>query len=156
MTADRRSDDLASLPQKDQDAVLRTLMALLEGFQQRDADKLVDIYTDDADWVNAFGSVKKGGGEIVPYLRGLFDDENFNAGTMKAPPESSVRVLTDDVVLVSSHLQIEGQKLVGGGVIDDRDNRSLRVLQRRPDGKWLIVSEMYMDVNRDQTYIHHS
>ncbi len=84
-----------------------------------------------------------------PYLRGLFSDDNFNAGTLKAPPETSLRVLTPDVVLVSAHLQVEGQKLVGGGEIEVRDNHSLRVLQRQGDGSWLIVSEMYNDANRE-------
>ncbi len=143
---------LSSLPQSDQDAIARTLTALLTGFRERDAEKLVGVYATDADWVNAFGSVKKGGDQIVAYLRGLFADDNFNAGTLKAPPDTAIRVLTADVVLVSAHLQVEGQKLVGGGVIEERDNFSLRVLQRQPDGSWLIVSEMYNDANRESTY----
>jgi uncharacterized protein (TIGR02246 family) len=150
------SNDISSLPQADQDAIGTTLISLLTGFRERDADKLVGIYTSDADWVNAFGSVKKGGDEIVEYLRGLFSDDNFNAGTVKAPPETAIRVLTPDVVLVSAHLQVEGQKLVGGGEIEVRDNHSLRVLHRQGDGSWLIVSEMYNDANREQTYEGHS
>ena len=146
------SNDLSVLPQGDQDAVGVTLAALMTGFRERDANQLVGIYTPDADWVNAFGSVKKGRDEIVDYLRGLFGDDNFSAGTLKAPPEVSIRVLTPEVVLVSAHLQVEGQKVVGGGEIDERDNYSLRVLQRQPDGSWLIVSEMYNDANREQTY----
>ena len=145
-------DELSSLPQVDQDAIGVTLMALLSGFQERNADKLVGVYSADADWVNAFGSVKRGADEIVEYLRGLFADDNFNAGTLKAPPTTNIRVLTPDVVLVSAHLQVEGQKLVDGGEIEVRDNFSLRVLQRQPDGAWLIVSEMYNDANREQTY----
>jgi hypothetical protein len=47
---------------------------------------------------------------------------------------------------------MEGQGLVGGGTIPLRDNFSLRVLQRQPDGRWQIVSEMYMDARTDQTY----
>ncbi len=77
-------NDISSLPKADQEAIGATLLALLSGFQERDADKLVGVYTSDADWVNAFGSVKKGGDEIVEYLRGLFSDDNFNAGTLKA------------------------------------------------------------------------
>jgi uncharacterized protein (TIGR02246 family) len=149
-------NDISSLPEADQNAIGATLISLMTGFQERDADKLVGIYTSDADWVNAFGSVKKGGDEIVQYLRGLFSDDNFNAGTLKAPPETAIRVLTPDVVLVSAHLQVEGQKLVGGGEIEVRDNHSLRVLQRQNDGSWLIVSEMYNDANREQTYQGHS
>ena len=145
--------DLSSLPQADQDAIGRTLIDLLTGFRERDADKLVGVYSADADWVNAFGTQKKGREEIVAYLRGLFGDDNFNAGQLKAPPETAVRVLTPDVVLVSAHLQVEGQKLAHGGVIEERDNFSLRVLQRQSDGKWLIVSEMYNDANRESTYV---
>jgi uncharacterized protein (TIGR02246 family) len=149
-------NDLSSLPQVDQDAIAHTLIALLAGFRERDAEQLVGVYTVDADWVNAFGSVKKGGEEIVEYLRGLFANDNFNAGTLKAPPETAMRVLTPDIVLVSAHLRVEGQKLVDGGVMDERDNFSLRVLQRQSDGRWLIVSEMYNDANRESTYLEHS
>ena len=131
-------------------------MALLGGFRERNADKLVGVYSADADWVNAFGSVKRGADEIVEYLRGLFGDDNFNAGTVKAPPETSFRVLTPEVVLVNAHVQVEGQKLVGGGEIQVRDNHSLRVLQRQTDGSWLIVSEMYNDANQESTYVDHS
>ncbi len=130
----------------------KTLTALLEGFQQRDANKLTEVYSTTADWVNAFGTSKRGGKEIVSYLRGLFANDNFNAGTLKAPPESNLRVLTPEVILVSTHLQVDGQKLIGGGEIEERNNFSLRVLQRQPDGQWLIVSEMYNDANRESTY----
>ena len=149
-------DDLSSLPQTDQDAIGVTLTSLLTGFQERDADKLVNVYSADADWVNAFGSVKRGADEIVEYLRGLFADANFNAGTLKAPPEASFRVLTPEVLLVNAHLQVEGQRMVGGGEIEVRDNHSLRVLQRQPDGTWLVVSEMYNDANQETTYEGHS
>jgi uncharacterized protein (TIGR02246 family) len=156
MTSAEVSAEISSLPQADQDAIGATLISLLTGFRERDAEKLVDIYSVDADWVNAFGTVKKGAEEIVTYLRGLFSDANFNAGELKAPPETALRVLTPEVVLVSAHLQVQGQKLVGGGEIEVRDNFSLRVLQRQNDGKWVIVSEMYNDANRDQTYEAHS
>jgi ketosteroid isomerase-like protein len=66
-------------------------------------------------------------------------------------PASAVKRVTADVV-VSVHTQIRGQGLVGGGAIPLRDNRSLHVLARQPDGGWKIVSEMYTDV----TYAHHS
>src|ERR1700722_4129951 len=52
--------ELASLPQADQDAVGKTLLSLLDGFQSRDANKLTGVYSDSADWVNAFGTQKSG------------------------------------------------------------------------------------------------
>jgi uncharacterized protein (TIGR02246 family) len=155
MTIEGVSEEITSLPQADQDAIGVTLISLMTGFRERDVEKLVGIYSSDADWVNAFGTVKKGGAEIISYLRGLFSDANFNAGQLKSPPETSLRVMSPDVVLVSAHLQVEGQKLVSGGEIEVRDNFSLRVLQRQSDGTWLIVSEMYNDANRDETYVGH-
>jgi uncharacterized protein (TIGR02246 family) len=146
------ANDLSALPPDDQDAIARTLISLVTGFRERDAEKLAGIYTADADWVNAFGTVKKGGDEIVTYLRGLFADSNFAAGSVKAPPETSMRVLTPEVVIVSAHLQVEGQKVVGGGEIELRDNYSLRILHRQPDGAWLIAAEMYNDANQESTY----
>jgi len=144
--------DLTALPQADQDAIATTLLSLVAGFEARRVDKLDGVYSADADWVNAFGTVKKGRHDILAYLRGLFADDNFNAGELAGPPEVTIRVLTADVVLVSAHLQVLGQKLVDGGEIDRRDNFSLRVLHRQADGSWPIVSELFNDANRESAY----
>ena len=141
----------SDLPPADQQAIGKTLLTLLKAFDDRDAKPLLGVYSDDADWVNAFGTVKRGRDDIVEYLRGLFADDNFNRGELAGPPETSFKVLTPEVVLVSAHLQVKGQGLIGGGTLD-RDNFSLRVLQRQDDGSWLIVSEMFQDANTETTY----
>jgi uncharacterized protein (TIGR02246 family) len=143
--------DFSDLPPDDQQAIGKTLLTLLASFRNRDAQALHAVYAADADWVNAFGTVKRGRDEIVDYLTGLFADDNFNRGESEGPPETSFRVLTPEVVLVSAHLRIKGQGLVGGGTLD-RDNFSLRALQRQTDGSWLIVSEMFQDANTETTY----
>jgi uncharacterized protein (TIGR02246 family) len=143
--------EFSDLPADDQQAIGKTLLTLLKGFRGRDAEALHPVYSDDADWVNAFGTVKRGREDIVDYLWGLFADYNFNRGEPEGPPETSFRVLTPEVVLVSAHLRIKGQGLVGGGTLD-RDNFSLRALQRQADGSWVIVSEMFQDANTETTY----
>jgi uncharacterized protein (TIGR02246 family) len=145
--------NFSELPPEDQEAIGRTLLTLLKAFDDRDAEPLLGVYSDDADWVNAFGTVKRGRAEIVEYLSGLFADDNFNRGELAGPPETSFRVLTPEVVLVSAHLKVTGQGLVGGGTLD-RDNFSSRALQRQDDGSWLIVSEMFQDANTETTYAH--
>ncbi|WP_445163301.1 YybH family protein [Mycobacterium sp. Dal123C01] len=145
--------DFSQLPQADQEAIGKTLLTLLKAFNERDAEPLLGVYSGDADFVNAFGTVKRGRDDIVAHLRGLFADENFRRGEFAGPPETSFRVLTPEVVLVSAHLQVKGQGLVGGGTLD-RDNFSLRALQRQQDGSWLIVSEMFQDANTETTYAH--
>ncbi|MGH3521604.1 MAG: hypothetical protein ACRDUT_08855 [Mycobacterium sp.] len=42
---------------------------MLTGFRHRDAEALRAVDSDDADRVNAFGTVKHGREEIVDYLR---------------------------------------------------------------------------------------
>jgi uncharacterized protein (TIGR02246 family) len=134
--------DFSNLPSDDQQAIGKTLLTLLKGFRDHDVEALHAVYSDDADWVNAFGTIKRGREDIVDYLRGLFADDNFNRGEPEGPPETSFRVLTPEVVLVSAHLRIKGQGLVGGGTLD-RDNFSLRALQRQADG---IVGHRVGDV----------
>ena len=43
---------------------------------------MLQAYSDDADWVNAFGTVKRGRDDIAEYLRGLLRDQNFNRGAL--------------------------------------------------------------------------
>ncbi|MFG1235660.1 hypothetical protein V5F63_00460 [Xanthobacter autotrophicus DSM 597] len=67
-----------------------------------------------------------------------------------------MRMVTDTMVIVSTHLQIKGQRLIGGAEIQLRGNHSLRVLHKQADERWLIVSEMDKDTHQDQTYAGHS
>jgi uncharacterized protein (TIGR02246 family) len=151
MSGIHQTTEFSNLPADDQQAIGKTLVTLMKGFRDRDAEALHAVYSDDADWVNAFGTVKHGREDIVDYLKGLFADDNFNRGEPEGPPMTTFRVLTPEVVLVSAHLRIKGQGLVGGATLD-RDNFSLRALQRQGDGSWIIVSEMFQDANTETTY----
>ncbi|BDB42442.1 MULTISPECIES: YybH family protein [Mycobacterium] len=160
MHIDRRDgiaiSGIERMDEADRPEILATLDRLFRGFVLRDADLLDGVYSTDADWINAFGSVQKGGAQIVEYLRGLFADRNFNDGQLTAGPVCSLRRLDADNAVVHAHLQIAGQSLVGGGAIALRDNHSIRVVARQADGAWRIVSEMFMDVRQDQSYANHS
>jgi uncharacterized protein (TIGR02246 family) len=115
----------AELPPADQEAIGRTLLTLLKAFDDRDAEPLLGVYSDDADWVNAFGTVKRGRDDIVGYLRGLFADDNFNRGELVGAPETSFRVLSPEVVLVSAHLS------EGPGTARGRDGGPRQLLVAR-------------------------
>jgi hypothetical protein len=81
--------DVSDLPPDDQQAIGKTLPTLLASFRNRDTEALHAVYSDDADWVNAFGTVKRGREAIVGYLTGSFADDNFNRGHPEGPPEPS-------------------------------------------------------------------
>jgi uncharacterized protein (TIGR02246 family) len=143
--------EFSNLPADDQQAIGKTPLTLVKGDRDRDAKALHAVYSDDADWVNAFGTVKHGREDIVDYLKGLFAGDNFNRGEPDGPPKITFRVLTPEVVLVSAQLRIKGQGLIGGATLE-RGNFSLRALQRQADGSWIIVSEMFQDPNTETTY----
>jgi hypothetical protein len=125
----------------------------LKTFDARDAEPLQGVYSDDADWVNAFGTVKRGRDDIVEYLRGLFRDQNFNRGELAGAPETGFGGADPRSGAGFRASSVTGPGLVGGGTLD-RDNFSLRALQRQHDGSRLIVSEMFQDANTETTHAH--
>lgn len=151
-----RINGIEAMEEADRAAIGGTIGRALMAFASRNVALLQGVYSDDADWVNAFGSVKRGDAEITGYLNGLFADDNFNDGEPVAPPELALRRLDRDHAVVSCHLQVSGQGLVGGGSIALRDNRSLHVVSRQGDGGWQIVSSMFMDARQDASYAGHS
>jgi uncharacterized protein (TIGR02246 family) len=137
---------------RDASAIEQTLRALQIAFRTGNADFLRDVYAADADWTNAFGTTLSGRDAILSYLGGLFADEHFAAGQLIGIPRASVRAVTPDVVVTRTFVEIAGQQTADGKTLPIRRNHSLKVLARQGDGRWLIVSEMYMDARDDTTY----
>jgi uncharacterized protein (TIGR02246 family) len=132
-------------------AIGNLLQVLGTSFRTRDARPLLRIYAEDADWTNAFGTTLKGRRQIVDYLTGLFADPHFGAGQAGAP-QVFIRSVTPDVVVVKTYVEIEGQQALDGATLPTRRNHSLKVIQRKPEGQWMIVSDIYMDARTDATY----
>jgi uncharacterized protein (TIGR02246 family) len=125
----------------DEAAVGALLTTLGRSFRELDAAAAAPLYTEDADWVNAFGTSRHGREEIVAYLTRVFADERFAAGKPVAPPQAAIRFLGPDVGVARTYIERAGQGTVQGGTLPVRRNHSLKVLVRR-DGGWLIASEM--------------
>jgi uncharacterized protein (TIGR02246 family) len=137
---------------RDASAIEQTLRALQIAFRTRNADLLQEVYAADADWTNAFGTTRSGRDAIASYLRGLFADRHFAAGQLTGTPQVAVRAVTPDVVVVKTYVEIAGQQTADGKTLPVRRNHSLKVLARQKDGRWPIVSEMYMDARDETTY----
>lgn len=129
------------------------LARLARGFATNDVRGLDALYAEDADWTNAFGTTLHGRRAIIAYLEKLFADERFEAGRLVGEPQASIRFTGDGrVALAKTYVEREGQKTVEGRELPVRRNHSLKVLENR-DGRWLIVSEMYMDAREEQTLV---
>jgi len=137
---------------EDQQAVGEAMMLLANAFRTLDASGLNALYSEDADWTNAFGTTKKGAAEIVAYLTQLLADPHFAAGKPLGPPQASMRFVADDVAVVKTYIEREGQQTSDGDQLPVRRNHSLKVF-RREAGGWRIVSDIYMDARDDQTFV---
>ncbi len=62
-----------------------------------------------------------------------------------------MRFLADDVVVVKTYIEREGQQTSSGEELPVRRNHSLKVM-RREAGGWTIVSDIYMDARDDETF----
>jgi len=89
---------------EDQQAVGEAMMLLANAFRTLDASGLGGLYSEDADWTNAFGTTKRGAAEIVAYLTQLFADPHFAAGKPLGPPQASMRFVADDVAVVKTYI----------------------------------------------------
>jgi ketosteroid isomerase-like protein len=65
----------------------------------------------------------------------------------------SVRAVTHEVVVAKTYVEIAGQQTADGKAMPNRRNHSLKVLSRQTDGRWLIVSDIYMDARDETTYV---
>jgi uncharacterized protein (TIGR02246 family) len=133
-------------------AIGKILQKVGKAFGMMDASLLEDCYAEDADWVNAFGTTRKGRENIIEYLEKLFEDERFSQGKMVGEPQGSIRLLKEDVAIAKTYVERKGQGTRDGGEIDSRHNHSLKVLVKK-EGNWLIVSDMYMDERDEKTLV---
>ncbi|MCX4775734.1 SgcJ/EcaC family oxidoreductase [Streptomyces sp. NBC_01264] len=120
------------------------------GREEHGAEAFVDVYAQDADLTNVVGKTFQGRDAIVGHLRRLFADPRFLAGTPVGSPRSELRWVTDDVVIVKTYTEREGQQTVTGSALPLRRTYAFRVFHRA-DGEWLLVSDFYMDVRGEST-----
>lgn len=138
---------------KEESAIGDVLMELGRGFAANNASGLGPLYAEDADWTNAFGTSLHGRDAIIRYLEKLFADGRFKAGRMVGKPQASIRFAARGTVAIAkTYVEREGQQTVEGGELPVRRNHSLKVLEKRA-GRWLIVSEMYMDARDERTLV---
>lgn len=139
-------DATPDAPSSEEEAVGMVLFQMAGGFATRDADMAASVYTDDAEWINAFGDRAVGQEAIHEKLTEVFASEEFGAGEIVGEPGGSVRLITDDTAVGWTYQEIEGQIDRGGNEIPLRKNHSLAVLVKQ-DSEWLITAHMFMDEN---------
>ena len=128
----------------DGDAIEALLDDYIRAWAAEDVDGLLDAYTDDVEWTNAYGVVLRGKDALAGFLGEMFAvfDATVAAQEAERRQRLSVRFLGDDTAVVHSVTDSER--------IESRDGDGARrvhvtyVLQKR-DGEWRIAHQMIMD-----------
>jgi uncharacterized protein (TIGR02246 family) len=128
----------------DLDAIRTIMMNSGQGWAEGNASQVADVYADDADWMNAFGDVRRGREAIKEYLTGLFSFDEADMGESEQANGRmiSMRYVGDDVVILHSMTTS-----VRAGALEGADHRqvhSTSVLAKQ-NGEWRIVHEHISD-----------
>ena len=116
-----------------------------KAFDSGDAGPIADDYTGDAEWINAFGRVRRGGPAIAAHLQ-----EGFRRGLWAAaawtssPPE--IRFVRPDVAVQHDLRVTRGQRTPTGGAYPERRTHHQRVLSK-DGGRWRVVAHLTSDEN---------
>ncbi|MEE4211457.1 MAG: SgcJ/EcaC family oxidoreductase [Parvularcula sp.] len=133
-------------PPSDEDAaaVRRVLGILGQGWGAGDAEMVSSVYSDNAEWMNAFGQIRRGSAAIEEYLADLWDGEadDVAEGEQRDEQPISLRYLGDDVAIYHGVTKSRrAGALEGAG---DRRVHSTFVLEK-VEGEWMVVHHHISD-----------
>lgn len=128
---------------EDERAIQQLVEAWTNGWQGCNSQVATEGFTENTDWLNAFGVKKKGREEVEEFLDWVFSlpnaKERKNSETLNL-----IRFIKSDVALVYCDFQVEKQRYVTGEEMGSRKGHDLRVMVKE-NGKWQIASMFIMD-----------
>jgi uncharacterized protein (TIGR02246 family) len=133
----------AQADENERSAVEAVLKTWDEGWRTKNAELAGKGYSDDADWINAFGMRERGRPAIVKKLQEVFSLP-FVMGAQSRVVDQEVRFVLPSVAVVITQVEREGQKTPSGEELGVRHTSHQRVLTKQ-DGRWQVVSHLIAD-----------
>jgi len=128
---------------QDRDAITAVIETWNEGWRVEDPALAASGYSDEADWVNAFGMRERGREAITSKLREIFALPFVMAGASQVASQE-IRFVSPDVAIALTTVERANQKLSSGEELGVRHTSHQRVLHRE-DGNWRVVSHLISD-----------
>ena len=125
-------------------AIRDVLMKGGAAWGQGDATTLASFYSEDAEWMNAFGQIRRGSEAIEDYLGDLFEDQDEEMAEFEEQSGAaiSLRYIGDDVAIFHAVTRSTRMGALEGA--EERRVHSTQVLEKRGD-EWVIVHEHISD-----------
>jgi uncharacterized protein (TIGR02246 family) len=130
-------------PAGDEAAVKNVVDHWRQAWERFDGSALQGDYTEDADWLNAFGIRKKGSAEIVAFVSEVVRRPGVQ-GRHTPWGEIHVRFVRPDVALAYRDYQTLGHKMLDGKELPERRTHATWTLIK-DGGKWRIASHVISD-----------
>jgi uncharacterized protein (TIGR02246 family) len=126
------------------DAEIRKVMnEFNDAWTARNADRYAGVFTEDADWENAFGNHLKGKAQIKEMISGLMNQ--FTTADEKIT-DTRIWSMSPNFALVDIYQTIDGQKLPKSGrIVPTRHIRMTQVYEKQK-GKWMIKVHRVTDL----------
>ncbi|MGS2727979.1 YybH family protein [Psychroserpens sp. BH13MA-6] len=119
-----------------------------KGWDSKDLELVLNEYSEDIDWTNAFGDRVQGKKELKSLLKTIFSLDFVMSGKNNYK-EPEIEFLSEDIALVRSVNIRTNQKWPDGRDMDDRIINHLRVF-KRIDNKWLCINHMISQAHNKQ------
>ena len=123
-----------------------------EAWRTKDHVLAAKHYSDDAEFVNAFGMRCLGRQQIHELLEEVFAMDFVMAGDSETV-RRDLRFLDESVALVTSEIRRVGQRTAEDQPLGDRKTSHLRVFEKRGD-RWVIVSHLISDARETERPDH--
>jgi uncharacterized protein (TIGR02246 family) len=142
----------AAAQPRERAAVEAVLKTWDDGWRTRNAELAAQGYTDDADWINAFGMRERGRAAILKRLQEVFSLP-FVTGAQSRVVAQDVRFALPKLAVVITEVEREGQKTPSGEDLGVRRTTHQRVVVKQGD-RWRVVSHLISDA-RDTRAAQH-
>jgi uncharacterized protein (TIGR02246 family) len=129
----------------DESAVRSIVDHWRQAWEKFDPSLLANDYTEDADFLNAFGVRNKGSAKILDFVNVVFKRPTAQ-GRKTVWEEPAVRFIRPDVAIASRDYRTVGHKTPDGKEMPERKTHSTWVLTKEA-GAWRIASQVINDDN---------
>ena len=144
-SAQTKTEKSAPSKNADDEKAIQAMLAVSgKGWMTKDAKLASSVYTEDAQWMNAFGIRKNGRAEIEGQLTWLFAHPGEKNSKSSSFRDFSIKFLRPDVAVVHFYLELTGQMSDSGKEMPKRKIHTTRIAVKE-NGKWLIANEVIMD-----------